>query len=329
MFRRTSTRKIGLWVMILSLLAGFAGFGIFSYKIYAANLTAGPLSISFSGDQLFNETNMYPGKTVVKDLIITNNGTLSHSFSIAANSVSGALASVLQIEPRDGGVPIWNETLANLASLPNGSKVVLSSINAGETKNLQIAAIFPAISGNEYQGQTTVSFDFVFGNESTDQPEPVNNPSPPPAIGFVQDLIAAISPSSPSRNQPSSNVVAVTDNQPKSDVADNNNKTEEISQGVAKGAETKAKTLCFWWLILLLVLIVFLYFYNRFGKSRKIPLFWFWPLLVAVGLYFLQNYFDQFYLETILCRYFWLLEIVVLSIYYLLEFHPRFKKGKE
>ena len=171
-------KQLGLKIALLSIVIGLVGLVFSSYQIYAANISAGVLNISFDGDQLFSESNLAPGDEVVKDLTVTNTGTLPHSFSIAANGVSGALADVLQIEPRDGALVFWNETLANLGSLPNGSKVIIPSIPAGESRTIQIAAMLPASVGNLYQGESTSSFSFVMGNESTDQPEPSSNHYP-------------------------------------------------------------------------------------------------------------------------------------------------------
>lgn len=311
MVKKLSTRKIGLAIVLSLLLIGFTGLVFSSYKIYAANLTAGPLSISYAGDQLFNESNIAPGDEVVKDLTVTNNGTLPHSFSISASNVTGNLADIIQIEPRENGLAFWNETLASLALLPNGSKVIISSIDPGATRNLKIAAIFPTSAGNAYQDQSVVNFSFTLGTESTDTPEPTGNPSPPPGITFGQRVLSAIT-----YNPPATGGESVGGTGEQSSGAGGTVAGEETG---TRGATTQARSLCFWWLVILIILIVSLIIYHRYNKEEKPAFWWIWPIVMAVVLFFVQYYFDRSYQKTIFCQYFWAVEAVVLIVYYLLE----------
>jgi len=310
MLKNIIRRKIGLVIALVSITIGFTGLVYSSYKTYAANLNAGPLTISYAGDQLFNESNIKPGDVIVKDLSVKNNGTLPHSFSMSASNVTGNLASVLQIEPRENGLVFWNETLANLASLPNGSKVVIGSIDPGATRNLQIAAIFPGSAGNDYQDKSVVNFSFSFGNESTDTPE--GNPSPPPGITFGQRVLSAITYNPPAAGTTGDQGVT---GQP----GTTGGETVAGAESGARGATTEAKSLCFWWLVILIILIVSLVLYHRYIKEEKPAFWWIWPIVMATLLFFIHYYFDRNYQKTIFCQYFWAVEAVVLIIYYLLE----------
>jgi hypothetical protein len=322
MFKKLFSQKLGFKIALASVVIGLIGLVFSSYQIYAANISAGVLNISFDGDQLFSESNLAPGDEVVKDLTVTNTGTLPHSFSIAANGVSGALADVLQIEPRDGALVFWNETLANLGSLPNGSKVIIPSIPAGESRTIQIAAMLPASVGNDYQGESTSSFSFVMGNESTDQPEPSSNPSPPisfatsdpgPSIGTTTGLAVALGGDGEDVDDPSDTTFA-------------GESSEEKTAEETKGATTIAKDLCFWWIVMLIILIAFLLIYHRYIREERPAFWWLWPIVMAAVLSFIQLFFDRHYQPTIFCRWFWALEAGILVIYYIYENYSETKK---
>lgn len=314
-------KQLGLKIALLSIVIGLVGLVFSSYQIYAANISAGVLNISFDGDQLFSETNLAPGDVVVKNLTVTNTGTLQHSFSIAANGVSGVLADVLQIEPRDGALVFWNETLANLGSLPNGSKVIIPSIPAGESRTIQIAAILPASVGNVYQGESTSSFSFIMGNESTDQPEPSSNPSPPVTFGTSgsagvagQGTVGGVAGEGAETNDQNA-------------TGENDDNILGTSDEGTKGAATTARDLCFWWIVILIILVAFLMIYHRYIKEERPAFWWLWPVVMAAVLFFVQMIFDRYYEPTVFCRWFWALEAGVLVIYYIYENYSEAKKG--
>lgn len=321
MFKKLFSQKLGFKIALASVVIGLIGLVFSSYQIYAANISAGVLNISFDGDQLFSETNLAPGDVVVKNLTVTNTGTLPHSFSIAANGVSGVLADVLQIEPRDGALVFWNETLANLGSLPNGSKVIIPSIPAGESRTIQIAAILPASVGNVYQGESTSSFSFIMGNESTDQPEPSSNPSPPVTFGTSgsagvagQGTVGGVAGESAETNDQNA-------------TGENDDNILGTSDEGTKGAATTARDLCFWWIVVLIILVAFLMIYHRYIKEERPVFWWLWPVVMAAVLFFVQMIFDRYYEPTVFCRWFWALEAGVLVIYYIYENYSEAKKG--
>jgi len=320
MFKKLFSQKLGFKIALASVVIGLIGLVFSSYQIYAANISPGVLNISFDGDQLFSETNLAPGDVVVKNLTVTNTGTLPHSFSIAANGVSGVLADVLQIEPRDGALVFWNETLANLGSLPNGSKVIIPSIPAGESRTIQIAAILPASVGNVYQGESTSSFSFIMGNESTDQPEPSSNPSPPVTFGTSgsagvagQGTVGGVAGESAETNDQNA-------------TGENDDNILGTSDEGTKGAATTARDLCFWWIVILIILVAFLMIYHRYIKEERPAFWWLWPVVMAAVLFFVQMIFDRYYEPTVFCRWFWALEAGVLVIYYIYENYSETKK---
>ncbi len=318
MYRGLGQKNFGLLIALISMALGIIGLVFCSYKTYAGNLTAGPLAVSYAGNQLFNESNLAPGDIVIKDLSVKNNGTLPHSFSMSTSSVVGNLASILQIEPSENGTVIWSETLANLASLPNGTKEIISSIPAGATRNLQIAAIFPASSGNNYQNQS-VSFSMSFGNESTDITEP-NKFTSEVDNSLIQRVSRVIRYNSTESGQPQNSVST----SPPTAAGG----SEGISDAGVKGSTTKALQLCFWWLVIAVILIIFLIIYYRYlAKAEKVITWWIWPVFAATIFYFLQNYFDQYYQPTIFCHYFWVIEFLILVPFYFFEIRSLLSKN--
>ena len=303
-------KKLGLKIALLSIVVGLVGLVFSSYQTYAANITAGVLNISFAGDQLFSETNLAPGDEVVKDLTVTNTGTVPHSFSIAASGVSGGLADVLQIEPRDGGVAIWNETLTSLASLSNGSKVIIPSIPAGGSKTIQIAAILPTSIGNAYQGTSTPSFDFVTGYESTDQLEPTSNPSPPPTLGTT----GATTVGNFSSQTGDSGVAdeGITDEEQSLDL---NGEVAGEENGEALGVETEEMPICFWWWVLLAVFAIFLTISGYRNRDKKHIIIWSCPIISAMALYAIHWILHDYYTPSNMCPYFVWFELLGLVLY--------------
>lgn len=315
MFKKIYSRKIGLAIALTSVTIGLLGMVFVSYKTYAANLVAGPLTITYAGTQLFSEANIAPGSVIVKDLSIKNNGTLPHSFSISTSNVSGNLATVLQIEPRDGGVAIWNRTLSELASLPNGTLEIVPTIAPGATKNIQIAAIFPASSGNNLQGQSVVNFNFNMGTQSTDATESSQYTNAP-NLSLGRRIASAITYTPPATSEPDNSIST-----PAATSGSTGTVAGVSTEGEAKGAATTAVAeLCFWWIAALAILIITLVVYhNHTKKVGKSVAWWVWPVLLSVGLYFGQAYFDTIYKPTIFCHYFWAMELIVLIIYYWID----------
>jgi len=216
-----------------------------------------------------------------------------------------ALANVLQIEPRDGGVPIWSQTLSQLASLPTGSKVVIPSIASGATKDIQIAAILPASAGNSIQGQSTLNFGFTLGNESTDQAEPSGLTSRP-NNSLGGSILNAITYNPPVATTTPSETPGTTG--------------QVAGASTVAGATTVAKELCFWWLVALVILIIFLILYHRYQKKEgKVAVWWLWPILFS-GVLFVAHYFvDRSYQQTIFCHWFWTIEIATLIVYFIID----------
>ena len=301
-------------------------------KTYAATVTAGVLEISYPGDSsLFSETNIYPGFNLVKTVSVKNTGKVAHSFSIAVSGTLGNLANVLQLEPRnfDTGIPIWNKTISNLAKAPN-SDVILGSIAPGQTKQVNIAAILPESVGNEYQDTSTFSFDFVAGNESTDQKEPDGNSNnnsntnsdPTSNSNSNSKILASI------RNVfafgTNSNSNSGNGNSNSSLTNENTNAIAvdlDLNQGEAAGATTDNSKICFWWWILWAVMALFLIIYGYFIRKRRGWFFEMWPVLFGSIVYVVHWILHDYYTPSRWCHW-WFVGILLAEIivYYVFRY---------
>jgi hypothetical protein len=255
---KITKKKITQKIFIASIVIGLAYFGFFALKTYAANLSAGDLSISFDGDQLFNELNIAPGFEKEKTITVTNNGSVPHSFGIAAANVSGELADVIMIQPRIGVNPLWTLSLAELANLPNGSQTIFSNIDPGSTMQANIVAFLPESVGNEYQGKSTSTFDFIVGPEVVEpSPSPTESPtSPSPSPtgtggGGTTNLTGGAGLALGVSTSPS----------PSESVSPSPSPSGTVSGKKDEGTESKGTNYSFlYWLIPLLVILLILFF---------------------------------------------------------------------
>jgi len=183
----------------LSLFFGLLGTVNFALKAQADSLSAGPLTISYAGTgPIFSEVAIAPGAIFNKDITVTNNGSIAHSFALATANVSGLLADKVYLEPI-GGEP-WKMTIKELSEIPTVSKTVIPSISPGASAAVTLKAEFDGAANNAYQDKNVV-FDLVFGSQEA-EPGPVSSPSPSPAAvpspsptgGGVGGALVAIAP---------------------------------------------------------------------------------------------------------------------------------------
>jgi hypothetical protein len=317
-------RKLGLpltrIILLISVFFGLASAIKHSLFIYAKTINAGVLRIEYpDSGALFSASNIAPGYEETKTIKVTNTGVLPHSFSIAVTGALGPLAEVLEIEPKINNVSIWKKTVTNIAKFPQ-SDVIISSIAPGSSINIDFTARLPLTVGNEYQGKTTSAFDFIVGNESTDQPEP----SPTPITPATPIIPAFLGPGlaapgiTPSVTTPSA--VAL--------------KPQE--KGVSEEKQVKGvlkRVLCWWWLILSLIFAIFLIVYGYFVYKRKIKedknllLSWLWPFIGAAVFYIIHLFAHRYFEPSRWCSYFLWIEIAELIIYFGTIYY--FKKRQE
>lgn len=330
--RKIFKKKTSFLLLASAFLIGAVFSLNFALKTKAASETVGDLTLEYPGvAPLFYSLNIVPGYEEVKTITVTNNGTVSRIFSMALSSRGGKLGDVLLFEPRnfETKVPYWTYTINKIAASENGFPIL--TIPPKVTVKIDLAAILPGSIDNEYQGLTISTFDIIFGGDwsgqtYTDNPpavlpiEPVNEQTGGGPGRRVRGLVGTSAISRLTTPGAGDAIEAPIVVQPKTQT------TEVVDEGV-KGAATKALPLCFWWLVISILYIVFLILYHIFYVRRDkdedkndAPAYWWaWPIPVGVILFFVQAYFDQFYRPTIFCRYFWALELLILIIYYILE----------
>lgn len=274
--------------------------------IEAKTIAAGVLKIEYPDTgALFSASNLAPGYEETKTLKVTNLGTLPHSFSIAVSGTPGILADVLEIEPKINSSVVWTKTIANIAKFPQ-SDLIISSIAPGSQISIDITARLPLNVGNAYQGQVTSAFDFVLGNESTDQPEP----GPTPIVPSGPIIIPAVT--GPTPVAPTVTPPSVTP--PKGE------KKGVAEEGQAKGVEEHL--FCWWWLILSIILAVFLGAYGYVVYKREIqgdqaiPVSWLWPFVVAVAFYIIHLIIHRYLEPSKWCPYFPWIELGELALFF-------------
>lgn len=143
-------------------------FGLVVSSAKAATLKPGPLSITYDGDgAIFSELNIAPGSEYIKELTVTNNGSVAHSFAISTTNVTGELADHIYIEPEENGNIIWSLTIYQLSILPEESQTIIPSINPNETKIINLKARFDSSETSKMAGKT-VNFNFIFGTQEAE-----------------------------------------------------------------------------------------------------------------------------------------------------------------
>lgn len=158
MFKKTIFFIFGLLVATCALVG----------SARAATLTAGPLAISYDGDgPVFSELNIAPGSEYVRQLAVTNNGSVTHSFAIATANVVGELSNYIYLEPEIYGVQLWSISVDDLSNLPAGSQTILPAIDPGQTLALNLKARFDQNAGLDLANKL-VSFDIIFGTQETE-----------------------------------------------------------------------------------------------------------------------------------------------------------------
>ncbi len=116
-----------------------------------------------------NEFLFEPGMTVAKDFFVQNDGTWDEYYRLYFNDVSGGLASVLEVQIKDGEKILWSGTMTQLS---RQNAVAADDVLAvGERRDLTIVFHYPEEAGNESQG-----LDLTF-TMCADATQTKNNPN--------------------------------------------------------------------------------------------------------------------------------------------------------
>lgn len=323
-------------------------------KAQAAVKNAGVLEISYPGSgPLFAIDNAAPGMNEPRTVTIKNNGSKAHSLAIATQGSLGSLASETIIETRNttDNSLIWSKKLNAIAAFPNSTQI-LSSIDPGATAQIDIIAILPTSLDNNYQNTSTLVFDFIVGNEDTDENEGGENtdgggggttedtdettnddggiddtatsgvdsatggetnaqPELPAGIGGGTEGLTLRTSRSAAVGQESADdpadIIKIADF-PQDEVLG-----ISVDNGEVKGVSCATNP---WWWILLLILAVVLVIYGffvRYGDRlwKYVP-----PIIAALITYLIYLIINKdCCTESIWCKYFWLIDLLILITY--------------
>ncbi len=295
-------------------------------KVLAGTIKAGVLDIEYSDAPapLFNATNLYPGYTETKSLTVKNNGALPHSFSVAVSGDLGTLANVLIIEPTVLGNVVWSKTISQIAKHPE-SNVIIGLIAPGGSASVDITATLPETVGNEYQDKSTLAFNFIVGNESTDQKES-SDQDQSNQQNVVQRTINRIR----TAFRGNDTVNNFEDNNQNDQIQNNGTVSGASTEGESLGEQTDNKPICFWWWLFSIVLALFLIVYGYFIRKSEIVFAWIWPIYTGSILYAVHWILHQYYIPSRWCPYFVIFEIILLIAYYLSKkYLSKGKSGEE
>ncbi len=316
-------------IKLLFVFIQIIGFiGLFQHvhiaRAEALNVS-GVLEIDYTGSPgpLFNASNLAPGYTETKSLSVKNNGSLPHSFSIAVSGDLGVLADVLIIEPKVSGNVVWSKTISQIAKNPE-SNVIIGSIVAGESIFVDITARLPETIGNEYQGKSTLAFNFIVGNESTDESE-FSNEESSDRQGVIQRTINSVRTALQASD---------TDSNKENENQDKQMQDDGTVSGVSKvgeslGEQTENKPVCFWWWLLIIVLIIFLVIYGYYIRKNRTIFAWVWPIFSGGVLYAVHWIMHSYYTPSRWCHYFPYGEIIIFFVYYLIQYFYQQKNIEE
>lgn len=321
---------ITFWLVIAVLT-----FAKFTSDTLAATKYAGVLEISFAGsDPLFFENNIMPGFSQTKSLSVKNTGSKNHSFAIAATSPLGDLASQIDVTARDQGSAstIWTKKLNQIAASPS-STLIYPSISPGETKNLDISFSLPTSTGNSYQNKSTLVFDFIMGNESTDESEG-GGTNGPTTLGLAGETGGSVGGGLLTLSRGAIGGQATVEPPLIEEEIQLEPPTEEVKGVTSEDKEVKGKSSCessIWWWILLLLFAIILLIYGFLIKNKKDAIWRYLPP-VAVGLiiyliYLLIN--RECCSNYFWCKYFLLILILELVIYELISYFTQSKDKQE
>ena len=160
--------KIGVLLLILGIL--LTQYRELPWFRTSTAFAIGDLTVDWGigiGDvgPIFSVTNMAPGDTEARDVIVTNNALAVRPIGIKGikDSEIGSLSDALDLTITEGVNTLYSDTLSQFFtdSLdPDG--IPLGNIGPSDNKTYTFTVTFQESAGNEFQ-ETNVVFDIIFG----------------------------------------------------------------------------------------------------------------------------------------------------------------------
>lgn len=114
---------------------------------------------------IFSVTNMAPGDTEARNVIVTNNALTARPIAIKGikNSETGTLSNALDLTITQGVNTLYSNTLSQFfTDSLNPDGIPLNNIDPGGSKTYTFTVTFQQDAGNEFQN-TNVIFDIIIG----------------------------------------------------------------------------------------------------------------------------------------------------------------------
>ncbi|NCN52640.1 hypothetical protein GW943_02410 [Candidatus Parcubacteria bacterium] len=127
---------------------------------------AATLSVVFEQTPLFSNSNVTPGDSVSRTVVVTNNGTEIENVYVSIDKASNnGLADVMELSITDSSpTSYFNDTFINFFA---ATPVSLGTLGAGATRTYTFTASLDSSTGNAYQ-KSSMGFDLIVGFEGGD-----------------------------------------------------------------------------------------------------------------------------------------------------------------
>jgi len=144
------------------LIISITVFGVGILSVPSASAQNNNLVAQFEQAPLFNEANFLPGQGVTRWVKVTNNSTQTQRIATEAINVSDSnrLADVLNLEIKQGGATLYNNTLSQFFT---AGEVFLCNLSGNGTQTqYDFIITFYSEAGSHFQGKS-LSFDILIG----------------------------------------------------------------------------------------------------------------------------------------------------------------------
>lgn len=154
--------------LVLAIIFIIWGFNIIikNQKIVKA---FGPLKVTYPSEPMFSDSNIYPGKTIIKSMIVENTDNIAHEIGLMAdNFVSQnnlSISDVIDIKIVRDGLPIYGtDSFTGKKSLSNfmSELIRLNRLAPSEKSIYDFTLQLDSAAGDDHQGQS-VKFDLLTG----------------------------------------------------------------------------------------------------------------------------------------------------------------------
>lgn len=159
--------------VILAIIFIIWGFNIIvkNQKIVKA---FGPLKVTYPSEPMFSDSNIYPGKTIIRSMTVENTDNITHDIGMMINNFINqnnlSLSDVIDVRITRDGLPIYGidsptgkKSLTNFAS---EELVRLNRLRASEKSVYDFTLQLDNTAGDDYQGKG-ITLDLATGIEST------------------------------------------------------------------------------------------------------------------------------------------------------------------